>query len=149
MPPAPAATAPRLSPERTPPVRRVTAPQRGSDPISRPARLWAGKNGNAPAARFIRHLRADLLAHVGTQPSATQRIAIERAVMLAFHLARMDTDALSSGGMSEHARKQDSAWDGSLRRALQGLGMTAAPAPVPTLEEHLAAVAARQRAARS
>ena len=63
-------------------------------------------------ARFIRHLRADLLAHVGTQPSATQRIAIERAVMLAFHLARMDTDALSSGGMSEHARKQ-STWPGT------------------------------------
>jgi hypothetical protein len=124
-----AETDPPLTTERPPPSRRATPTKRGSDPISRPARLWSGTDGNAPEARFIRQLRADLIRHIGGQPSATQRIAVERATMLAFHLAKIDAAALAAGEMSDHGRKQYLAWDGSLRRALQALGMKAAPTP--------------------
>jgi hypothetical protein len=144
----PAETAHQLTAERPSPGRKVPSTKRGNDPISRPARLWSGKNGNAPEARFIRQLRAALIHHSGGQPSATLRIAVERAVMLAFHLAKMDAQALAAGGMSDHARKQYLAWDGSLRRALQALGPKATLAPSHTLAQILAAgLPARARAA--
>lgn len=133
-----AAARPSLNRTRTP--NRSAAACHGSDPMSRPTRLWCGTKGTTAEAQFIRELRADLVRHIGGAPSATQRILIERAVMLATHLARMDVDALTTGGMSDHARKQYLAWDGSLRRALRELGYQATPEPAVPLAQRLAAL---------
>ena len=62
----------------------------------------------------------------------------------------MDRRFAATHTMSEHASRQYLAWAGSLRRALQTLGMAATPPPVPaamTLAEHLALRAAEREAA--
>lgn len=96
-------------------------------------------DGRTKTARLIRDMRADLVAHVGGRPSATQRVLIDRAVTLAAHLDRMDAEAFANGGMSDHARRQYLAWDGSLRRALLALGLTGKPQRAPTLRDYTAA----------
>ena len=112
------------------------------------ARTLARMDGRTKTARLIRDLRAELTQHVGGRPSATQRILIERIAMLATHLARMDAEALDAGGMSDHARKQYLAWDGSLRRAAAALGLQGiAQRVVPITEELANEAAARRRAA--
>jgi hypothetical protein len=142
------ATDPRSNPLRPHSASGTSRQCRGSDPISRPARVWADIDGNSREGQFIRQLRAELVQHVG-RPSATQRILIERAVMLATHLARMDADALKAGSMSDHARRQYLAWDSSLRRAMCAIGMKGASSPLPTLAEYLAAKAATTASAPS
>ena len=131
----------RMTPTSPCSVAPSTAKHPGSDPLSRPARLWSGKKGTTAEAQFIRQVRAQLVHHVGGKPSAVERIMIERAVMLTVHLGRMDAEALAGGGMSDHARKQYLAWDGKLRQALRQIGK-AAPERVTSLAEYLAAKAA-------
>ncbi len=94
-------------------------------------------DGRTKSARLIRDMRADLVAHVGGSPSATQRVLIERAVRLAAHLDRMDAEAFEAGGMSDHARKQYLAWDGSLRRAMLALGLDGKPEPKASLRDYV------------
>jgi muconolactone delta-isomerase len=136
------ATGPRSTPLRSRGASGASRPQpkrRGSDPISRPARLWAGKGkGTSKEGQFIRQLRAALVQHVGGNPTAVERILIERAVMMTVHLARMDAEALASGRMSDYARKQYLAWDGKLRQALRQIGK-GAPERGPSLAQYLAA----------
>jgi hypothetical protein len=64
-------------------------------------------------------------------------ILIDRATVLQHHLTTLDHKALTDGGLSDHARKQYLAWDGSLRRALQAIGMKATPPARPSLREYL------------
>ena len=104
--------------------------------MSRPSSLTK-LDGRTKSARLIRDMRADLVAHVGGSPSATQRVLIERAVRLAAHLDRMDAEAFDAGGMSEHARKQYLAFDGAMRRAMLALGMDGKPKPKASLREYV------------
>lgn len=119
-------------------ANRPPAGRHGSDPLSRPARLWTGCKGTTKEAQFIRQVRADLVQHVGGKPSAVERILIERAVMMTVHLARMDAAALAADAMSDHARREYLAWDGKLRQALRQLGKPAAAKP-PSLADYIAA----------
>jgi hypothetical protein len=61
----------------------------------------------------MRQVRADLIRHVGGRPSATQKMLIERAVTLTGYLARLDAEALSPAGLSDHRRREYLAADGS------------------------------------
>jgi hypothetical protein len=101
-------------------------------------------------ARFMRRVRADLTAHVGGQPSTTQRLLIERATMLSLRIALFDVRVAEDGDFSEHDGKQYLAWSNSLERCLGRLGLNAADKPYsgPSLSDYLAAKAAdRDRAA--
>jgi hypothetical protein len=64
----------------------------------------------------MRQVRANLIRHVGGRPSATQKMLIERAVTLTGYLARLDAEALSPAGLSDHRRREYLAADGALRR---------------------------------
>lgn len=104
-------------------------------------------DGRTREARLLRQIRADLTAHVGGSPSATQRIAIERAAALTLHVARMDATAAKNGGMSDHARREYLSADSSLRRMLQLLGAEGKAQQPATIHELMAQGAAERRRA--
>jgi hypothetical protein len=62
-------------------------------------------DGRSAFGRLIRQVRSDLVQHVGGKPTAVQRMLIERAATLTGYLARLDGDALSPAGMSDHRRR--------------------------------------------
>jgi len=96
-------------------------------------------------AKFMRRLRADLLAHVGGSPTVTQRLLIERAVMLSTRIALFDIRVAEDGDFSEHDGKQYLAWSNSLERCLGRLGLGAAIKPyTPSLADYLASKAAER-----
>jgi len=103
-------------------------------------------DGRTREARLLRQIRAELTAHCGGSPSATQRIAIDRAAALTLHVARMDAKAAEQGGMSDHARREYLAADSSLRRMLQLLGADAKARAAPTIHDLMAADRARATA---
>src|SRR6202042_2958282 len=82
-------------------VMSASCPQIGTDSRKTVARL-TGLDGRTRLARLMRQTRRDLLAHVGGRPSMTQAMLIERAVTLTAYLARLDAEALSPAGMSDH-----------------------------------------------
>jgi hypothetical protein len=82
----------------------------------------AGVTTRTAEGRLIRDVRRDLIKHVGGEPSATQRVMIERAVMLTVQLGRMDAKALADGAMSEHASREYLAWSNTLTRTMKALG---------------------------
>ena len=86
----------------------------------------------------MRETRAALVAHVGGNPSATQKATIERAVQLTLRVATMDRKFAETGEQTEHDSRTYLAWSGSLSRVLRDLGMKAAQQRAKTLPEHLA-----------
>ena len=71
-------------------------------------------DGRSAFGQLIRQVRSDLVQHVGGKPTAVQRMLIERAATLTGYLARLDGDALSPAGMSDHRRREYLAADGAL-----------------------------------
>ena len=91
------------------------------------------------AARLIGAVRAELAAHVGGSPSATQRAIIERAAWLRLHLMLMDNKTAEGRALTELDSRTYLAWVGSLARLMIALGPPV-PSPSersPTLREHL------------
>jgi hypothetical protein len=91
----------------------------------------------------MRRTRADLVAHVGGAPSATQRALIDRAVMLTVHLAMIDRKALQPGAeLTEFDRRQYLAWSNALTRLMRQLGPKCAAEKPPSLSDYIAQAAA-------
>lgn len=91
-------------------------------------------------ARLLRDTRAELTAHLGGNPSATQRALIEQAAQLRLHLATMDRTFAETGGkMTLHDSRTYLAWANSYSRLLRLLGLKGAPERGPSLAEILAA----------
>ncbi len=90
-------------------------------------------------ARILAGTKAELTAHVGGKPSATQQALIDRAAWLTLHVAQIDAKAARDGVLTEHDAKMYLAWSNTLTRALKALSLKSAPEHVPSLAEHLAA----------
>ncbi|TCZ65555.1 hypothetical protein [Roseicella aquatilis] len=114
-------------------------PQLG--PYSRTDRL-AKLDKRTKESRLLHEVRRDLTAHVGGEPTATQRMLIERAAQLSLQLALMERSA-EGGALSERNGRQYLAWSGALTRTLRELG--AAPAK-PEKRRSLADLIARKGA---
>ena len=96
-------------------------------------------NGRTKEGRLLRTVRAELLQHVGTKPSAVQKALIDRAAWLSLHVALMDAKALETGGMpSEKDSKVYLAWSNTLTRTLSAIGLKAAIDRPRSLQQHLA-----------
>lgn len=95
----------------------------------------------------MKQTRRDLIRHCGGSPSVTTRMLIERAVTLSAYLSRLDGEALSPAGLSDHRRREYLAADGSLRRTLRELGLEPMKTRQPDIREIMAARAAGQSAA--
>jgi hypothetical protein len=105
--------------------------------VSRTVTL-AKVDGRSALGRLMRQVRSDLVHHVGGRPSATQKMMIERAVTLTGYLARLDAEALSPNGLSDHRRREYLAADNSLRRTLREIGLKGAAEKPQSLADYLA-----------
>ena len=89
--------------------------------------LYSGRHrlakidGRTRVAKLMRETRAALIAHVGGDPSATQRAPIERVVWLTVKCCQIDAKILS-GTDTDYDSKSYLAWSNALRRALRDLG---------------------------
>jgi hypothetical protein len=100
-------------------------------------------DGRSELGRFIRALEAELVAHVGGSPTITQKLLIDRVIRLRLQLDGLDTK-LTAGDWTPHDGRTYGGILNAYRLTMRELGMRAAAAPVPTLEQHLA-LRARQR----
>ena len=114
-------------------------------PYSRPSAL-AKIDGRRREARLMRDLRAELVAHVGGKPSATQTALIERVCWLGLHIAMMDRRTAVRRAMTERDGREYLAWVNSQGRLLRQLGLKGAPAPRRTSPAPVAERAARAAA---
>lgn len=97
-------------------------------------------DGRSREAVTIRRMRAEFTAHIGGNPSATQRAMIERAVMVKFHLLALDEKVLkAAGSMTEHDTRQYLAWTNTLTRLMRDMGMRGKAEKAPSLADHIAA----------
>jgi hypothetical protein len=113
-------------------------------PYSR-ERTLAKIDGRTREGKLLAAIRADLAAHVGGAPSATQRVLISRAASLSLQLAMMERNAAEKGGtMSERDGRQYLAWNNSLTRLMRQIGIKATTPAAPVLSDHLAGIAARR-----
>jgi hypothetical protein len=88
-------------------------------PYIRPHRL-AKIDGRTKIAKLMRETRATLTAHVGGEPSATQRALIERVVWLTLKCSLTDAK-IAAGTDTDYDSKSYLAWSNALRRALRDL----------------------------
>jgi hypothetical protein len=70
-------------------------------------------------AKYLRDTVAELTRHVGGNPSAPQRLLIQRAAILSLRLAQLDNDA----ALSEHAMRLAACWQNHLRLILREIGI--------------------------
>ena len=104
-------------------------------PYSRPHRL-AKLDGRTMIAKLMRETRAALIAHVGGEPSATQRALIERVVWLTVKCSLIDAKIVA-GTDNYYDSKSYLAWSNALRRALRDLGFQSSEAKQPSLADVL------------
>jgi hypothetical protein len=86
--------------------------------------VLAKLDGRTKEMRLMRQVRADLTAHCGGAPSATQRALIERCAWLSLRVAQFD----AKGHLTEHDSRVYLSFSNSLARALQMLGVGSATA---------------------
>ena len=103
-------------------------------PYFQPSTL-AKLDGRTRESRLMRRLRADLAAHVGGQPSATQRMLIERSVQLSLQIALMEAKPT----LTDHDGRQYITWTNALTRLMRQLGMKGAEQQPKSLAAHIAA----------
>ena len=111
-------------------------------PYSRPFAL-AKLDGRTKEAALMRRVRAELTTHCG-RPSATQRVLIERAVILSLRVAQIDAKILAVEPLTLHDSNFALAWNNA-RRTLVALGQPAAPR-VQTFAEAMAEAMAEREA---
>jgi hypothetical protein len=99
-------------------------------------------DGRTREANLMKRVREELYAHVGGKPTTTQRLLIERAVILSLRVAQIDAKILAGEPLTTHDSNFALAWNNALRRTLVALGSGAA-ARAPTLADHLASLSAR------
>ncbi len=86
-------------------------------------------------SRLLEKVRAELTAHVGGAPSATQHALIERAAWLSLRVAQIEKRIAADDAITEHDSRTYLAWSNSLQRALRDLGMKGSEEKVPPLAE--------------
>ena len=118
-------------------VTKTEQKTRHLGPYSRPPAL-AKLDQRTKEARLVRETHSELTAHVGANPSATQRALIERAVQLTLRVAMMDRKFAATGEQTELDSRTYLAWSASLSRALRDLGLKSAAQAPKSLAQHLA-----------
>ena len=96
----------------------------------------ARPDGRSRQGRLLTQMRRQLTAQLGGNPTPTQVVLIQTAAMLQLKCATFDQKIID-GTFSDYDSKVYLAYANSLRRTLDSLGLAAAPAPKPTLQERL------------
>ncbi len=96
-------------------------------------RTWQG--------RLLRDTRAELVAHVGGSPSATQSCLIEQLAQLRLRLALFDRKLAEVGEITDHDRRSYLAFSNTYARLLRQLGLKGTAPRKRTIAEYLAEAA--------
>ena len=114
---------------------------------SEPGRL-ARVDKRTAEGRFVQTVRAELVAHVGGDPTAPQKLLIEAAVFKAMRLA-MVSEAVKAGAVTSQDKADEMflKFSGSLREDLRLLGMERPAQQAPSLAEHIKLVEQGKKAA--
>ncbi|MEA1649206.1 hypothetical protein UAJ10_09265 [Nitrospirillum sp. BR 11164] len=99
------------------------------------ARLTA-QDGRSRNARFLRDIRAELTAHVGT-PTAPQRMLIDLIAATALRLLLLSEKIGTDAAPCETDHRYWTVYANSLARSLDKLGLHATPGKAPTLKDVL------------
>ena len=110
---------------------------------------WSGPNrltridGRTRESKLVRETRAELLAHVGSNPSVVQLALIEQLIQLRLRISVMDRKWIKSGKATDLDNRTYLSWVNTYSRQLERLGV-AGPSPSlhqpPTaLADHIAA----------
>jgi len=102
-------------------------------------------DGRTREAALMRRVRADLTEHCGGQPSATQKMLIERLAKVALRLELYDRKMAKGESITEYDSRVFAALHTAYRLMLKQLGMKPAAPPAPSLAEHLARRAAEKK----
>ena len=95
-------------------------------------------DGRSAEGRFLRACEAELTAHVGGEPSFTQKLLIRRAARAMLKLEMLDTK-MASGTWTDHDARTFGGLNNALRLALRELGMRKeAATPRNPLASHFA-----------
>jgi hypothetical protein len=94
----------------------------------------ANLDGRTREAKLLRRVKAELTAHVGGNPSATQRALIERVAMLTLRIHAMD-EKCAGGDMTELDTRTYLAWSNTLARTVKLLGIKGEAAKPPSLHD--------------
>jgi hypothetical protein len=94
--------------------------------------------------RFISDRTAELIRHLARAPSYPERLIIARIISLEWELRRLDARIDDGEVLSGHALRARLAAENRLRLDLAALGLKPAAPRVPTLAEHIAAIAERE-----
>jgi len=105
-------------------------------PFSRPETLMK-LDGRSRHARVLKKVRADLIAHIGGNPTVTQLSLIERAAWSTLHMALMDDRMLHDGALDERAARQYLAWSNTHARIMKSLGLDGVQAEPESLTAYL------------
>src|ERR1700686_337783 len=76
---------------------------------SRAGSLWK-LDGRTKEAMLMRRVRAELLAHIGGNPTVTQRLLIDRAAILTLKAAQIDLKILAGEELTTHDNQHALAW---------------------------------------
>jgi hypothetical protein len=115
-------------------------PKRGVKPYSKSiARGSAGDtiDMRSREGRYLRHAEVELSRHVGGNPSFVQKILIMRASRAMLRLQLLD-EKMEAGTWTDCDSRTFGGLSNSLRLMLRELGIRAAPAKEPSLEDIIA-----------
>jgi hypothetical protein len=93
-------------------------------------------DGRSAEGRFIRHLEAELVAHVGGSPSITERLLIERLIKIRLQLDLLDTK-LAKGEWTGHDSRTYGGLLNAYRLHARELGLRPAAAKPLTILERI------------
>jgi hypothetical protein len=104
-----------------------------------PTHMLAKLDRRTKEARLLEEVRADLIRHIGGQPTVTQRHVIERCAWLSLRVALLDRK-MATGSFSPHDNREFLACSEALTKLLAKLGFKATDSrpSVPDLNEYLA-----------
>ena len=116
--------------------RRKGGKPRRAGPFSRDQSLGAAiDDGRTKPARFYRNAIAELMDHLGPQPTAPQRMLVQSVAVKFTRLALLTEKVLSADTISEGSDHHCLAWMNSLRLDLMALGLEAKAVKGPTLSD--------------
>lgn len=117
-------------------AKRTSADRRPFGPYSRRLQrgaIGASLDGRSELGRFVRHLEAELVAHVGGAPSITQKLLIDRIIRTRLQLDALD-EKLAAGSFAPHDQRTYGALLNAHRLGLRELGKPAKAQPQDALQ---------------
>src|SRR5271154_5019729 len=98
---------------------------RNRSPLTPHSRLLARGcvDGRSREGRFLAAARAELVAHVGGDPSSAQRVLIDRTAWLRLHVMLLDEKVAGGKSLTGHDQRAYLAFSNSLVRAMRELGL--------------------------